>query len=180
MHFKGSRSTAVQAASTIFLDNGDDNDVPFEVQTELFAIKTRLENLYLEERGLTTGAPNHQSSKRSRSMSVSSSDTDIACTPRFSSSEHSNSSSDNSSTGSSSPSRLPSLVFDQSDSEEEEQFPELSAPGLLDGAAIRIADFAKDDDASERRLKRRRYVYTCSFCFLQLPLFNVFVQAFIL
>lgn len=180
-HFHGSRSSAVAAASAVFLDNSDEADVPFEVQTELFAIKARLENQYLKERGLAAGLSTHKSNKRPRSLSTSSSATDMSrsLTP----SAQPDSSSDNSSTASSSPStrgslRLPSLVLDQSDSEEDEQLPDFFTPGLLDNAAIRITDISKADDASERRLKRRRYV--CFYCSLRLPLFIVFVQTLVL
>ncbi|KAI0749169.1 hypothetical protein BC629DRAFT_122193 [Irpex lacteus] len=162
MHFNGSRSMAVQAASTVLLNDVDDASVPFEVQTELLAIKARLESLYAEERGLVAGP---STNKRPRSSSVSSSATNTTATSRsFSPSVQSDSSPDDTSTASGSPSsratsRLPSLVFDQSDSEEDEQFPEFSTPHLLDDAALRVKEFAKDDDTSERQLKRSRHSY---------------------
>ncbi|KAI0094348.1 hypothetical protein BDY19DRAFT_1052215 [Irpex rosettiformis] len=157
IHFNGSRSSAVKAAGAVFLDNGNDTAVPFEVQTELFAVQARLKNLYLEERGLAIGPLSPNSNNRPRSASTSSS-----ASRSYSPSTQFGTSSDGSTVASSTSFRgsgLPSLVFDQSDSEEDERLPEFFAPDFLDDASIHIAGLAKDDEFSERRLKRTRHSY---------------------
>lgn len=177
-HFRGLRSMATAAASSVLLDDRSNPPVPFEVEADLLVIKTKLENLYPQERGLAVGSSMHSAHRRSRALSVSSSHTDLAASSRSSSPTlQTDSSSDDISIASSSPasrasSRLPSLVFDQSDSEEDEQLPEFSTPGLLDDVAIRVTDFVKDHDTSERQSKRRRYAV--SKCSLQLLLFTIF------
>lgn len=159
-HFNGSRSLAVKAAGAVLLQQGDDTDVPFEVQTELLAIKARLETFYLEERGVVAGRSARDSGKRPRSVTCS----PVATTPRSCSpSTRSDSSSDADSTASSSPasrstSRLPSLVFDQSDSEEDERLPEFPAVSLPHDGSVFITGAGKDFDVSENRLTRIWYV----------------------
>ena len=142
-HFKGSRSMAVRAAGVVFLDNGDHGRVPFEVQTELLAIKARLQNLFLEERGLATEPAIESETSRSSSPSM-----------------QSDTSSESISISSSSPSsRLPSLILDQSDSEDDERLPEFPTLDIFDNTSIHIAALAKDDNVAERRLERTQYVF---------------------
>ncbi|KAI0687918.1 hypothetical protein BC835DRAFT_1419573 [Cytidiella melzeri] len=162
-HFKGSRSMAVAAAGAVLLDNdsGAEATVPFEVQAELLAVKAKLQNLYLEERGLPSVPPTHESSHTgSRSVSVESSasaSSDLTPSPS-SSSDRSLYSSDSLTTAPSTPSsqsssHLPSLVFDaSSDNEDDEQLLD-PFQDLQDNATALVAGLAKDNNDSQRRLQ---------------------------
>lgn len=157
-HFKGSRSLAVSAAGNVFLETIADPSVPFEAQADFLAVKAKLDNLYLAERGIRTepSTLHRQASKRARSVFSDFTATEIsATTPTVDNGNRS--SVDIIPTAPTSPyspssTRLPSLVFDPSDSEDEERIPELSVQTLLNDASIRIATLEKN--SGDERLKR--------------------------
>lgn len=169
-HFNGSRSLTINAATSVLLDNGGNAEVSFEVQAELLAIKARLEGLFPEERGEEAIPSMGKSNKRARSISILSTTTNTPATPRsYSPSVLLNSPFDDTLAASSSPSsrgssRPPSLVADQSDSDEDEKLPELPLPDFRHVSSIHTAGLAQDDAVSERRLKRTRFVLSIVAC----------------
>jgi hypothetical protein len=150
LHFRGQRSAAVASATAFLLNSGTETDMPFEVQTELLAIRERLNNLFLEERSLAP-MPVRMSTNVS-----------LAPSPLPLPSQRANELVDVSTTAPLIPpprahSRSPSLVFDSSDSEDDEKLPELSL-GPSVGVTSGTVGFQKDNRYQEQRFEQLRCV----------------------
>ncbi|KIP02044.1 homeodomain transcription factor [Phlebiopsis gigantea 11061_1 CR5-6] len=131
-HFHGSRSLAIAAVQCILSDDCHSADVPFEIASDFFALKSKLQNLYLAE----GSSMSHTQAVRSSdclpsvdSAFVEASKTlqdHLYITPSsmHTSDAHHADADKFISTPTPSPGRPPSLVFSSSDSEEEDRLQE--------------------------------------------------------
>lgn len=148
--FKGSRCLAVSAAESVLLDDASDSSIPFEVQADLLSIRSRLDALYRSERGLFPEVVALPEQTSSPSPILSDDRSSLPCAdpllvPALASPRCSL------------VSRTPSLVFDRSDSEEDERlFDSAVFHTHTSGVPIALRTALSPSNQINRSIQRKR------------------------